>query len=127
MELEYTAMSMALWSVIPLLAVIELISGGRNYNKHKLLTFKATVHEDNQGALILANLKNGRFTPCSKFNALKLHWFRLWLKPREIEVIFIPILEQKIDFLFNLSSCSFPTKLFIFNGTVIIFYDPFLS
>ena len=66
MESEYTAMSMALRSVIPLLAVIESVSGGLNYNKHKLLTFKATVHKDNQGALILANLEDGRFTPRSK-------------------------------------------------------------
>ena len=99
MELEYTAMSRALWSVIPLLAVIESVSGGLNYDKHKLLTFKATVHKDNQGALILANIEDGRFIPCSKFYALKSHWFRSWLKPKEIEVIFIPTLEQKADFL----------------------------
>ena len=99
MESEYTAMSMALRSVIPLLAVIESVSGGLNYHKHKLLTFKATVHEDNQGALILANLEDGRFTPCSKFYALKLHWSRSGLKPKEIEVTFIPTLQQKADFL----------------------------
>ena len=92
-------MSMALRSVIPLLAVIESVSGGLKYDKHKLLTFKATVHEDNQGALILANLEDGRFTPRSKFYAIKLHWFRSWLKPKEIEVIFILTLLQKADFL----------------------------
>ena len=99
MESEYTAMSMALRSVIPLLAVIESVSGGLKYDKHKLLTFKATVHEDNQGALILASLEDERFTPCSKFYAIKLHWFRSWLKPKEIEVTFIPTLLQKEDFL----------------------------
>ena len=99
MESEYTAMSMAMQSAIPLLAVIESVSGGLKYTKHKLLTFKATVHEDNQGALILANLEDGRHTPRSKFYAIKLHWFRSWLKPKAIEVIFIPTLEQKVDFL----------------------------
>ena len=69
------------------------------YTKHKLLTFKATVHKDNQGALILANLEDGRHTPRSKLYAIKLHWFCLWLKPKAIEVIFIPTLEQKADFL----------------------------
>jgi len=98
-ESEYTAMSMALRSVILLLAVIESVSGGLNYHKHKLLTFKATVHKDNKGALILANLEDGRFTPRSKFYAIKLHWFRSWLKPKEIEVTFIPTLLQKADFL----------------------------
>ena len=75
MESEYTAMSMALRSAIPLLTVIESVTEGLHYNKHKLLTFKATAHEDNQGALILANLETRRCTPQSKFYALKLHWF----------------------------------------------------
>ena len=59
MESEYTAMSMAMQSVVPLLAVIESISGGLKYTKHKPLTFKDTVHKDNQGALIVANLEDG--------------------------------------------------------------------
>ena len=99
MESEYTAMSMAMRSAIPLLAVIESVSGGLKYTKHKLLTFKATVHEDNQGALILANLDDGRHTPRSKFYAIKLHWFRSWLKPKAIEVTFIPTLLQQADYL----------------------------
>ena len=48
MESEYTAMSMALRSAIPLLTVIESVTGGLHYYKHKLLMFKTTVHEDNQ-------------------------------------------------------------------------------
>ena len=75
MESEYTAMSMAMRSAIPLLAVIESVSGGLKYYTHKLIMFKATVHEDNQGTLILANLENGRHTPRSKFYAIKQHWF----------------------------------------------------
>ena len=65
-------MSMALQLVIPLLAVIESVTEGLHYHKHKLLTFKATVHEDNQGALKLGNLETGHYTPRSKFYALKL-------------------------------------------------------
>ena len=59
MKSEYTAMSMAMRSVIPLLAVIVSVSGGLKYTQHKLLTFKATVHKDNQGAIIFANLEDG--------------------------------------------------------------------
>ena len=62
MESEYTAMSIVMRSLIPLLAVIDSVFGGLKYKKHKLLTFKATVHKDNQGALILANLEDGRHT-----------------------------------------------------------------
>ena len=63
MESEYTAILMALRSAIPVLVVIESVSSELDYHKHKLLTFKATVHKDNQSTLILANLKNGRHTP----------------------------------------------------------------
>ena len=99
MESEYTAMSMALHSAIPLLAVIESVTEGLHYHKHKLLTFKATVHEDNQGALILDNLETGGYTPRSKFYALKLYWFRSWLKPKEIEIKFVATLLQKANYL----------------------------
>ena len=99
MESEYTALSMALRAAIPLLAVVSSVTKGLNYLKHQQLTFKATVHEDNQGALILANLEPGRHTVRSKFYALRLHWFRSWIIPNNIKVQFIGTLDQKADFL----------------------------
>jgi hypothetical protein len=79
MESEYTALSMALRVAITLLDVTKSINKGLNFTTTKLLTFKATVHEDNMGALKLAKLEPGRNTPRSKFYAIKLHWFRSWL------------------------------------------------
>jgi hypothetical protein len=99
MESEYTALSMALRAAIPLLDVTKSINKGLNFTTTKLLTLKATVHEDNMGALKLANLEPGRNTPRSKFYAIKLHWFRSWLKPREIEIIHCPTRDQKADYL----------------------------
>jgi hypothetical protein len=99
MESEYTALSIALRAAIPLLSVIESVTKGLHFTKHKLLTFKATVHEDNQGALILANLEPGRHTPRSKHYALRLHWFRSWLIPKSIEIQFISTHLQKADYL----------------------------
>ena len=99
MESEYTALSMSLRAAIPLMAVTEAINKGLGFVHHRLLTFKATVHEDNMGALRLAQLEPGRNTPCSKFYALKLHWFRSWLKPKSIEIIHCPTHAQKADFL----------------------------
>ena len=99
MESEYIAMSMALCLAIPLLAVIESVTDRLHYHKHKLLTFKETIYEDNQVALILTNLETGRCTPRSKFYAIKLYWFQLWLKPKEIEVKFVPTLLQKAGYL----------------------------
>jgi hypothetical protein len=99
MESEYTALSMALRAAIPLLDVTTSINNGLNFTSEKLLTFKATVHEDNMGALRLAHLEPGQNTPRSKFYALKLHWFRSWLKPRQIEIVHCPTKDQKADYL----------------------------
>jgi len=59
MESEYTAILMALRGAIPLLAVVSSVTNELNYQKHQQPTFKATVHEDNQGVVILANLEPG--------------------------------------------------------------------
>ena len=99
MESEYTALSMALRAAIPLMAVSTSINKGLGLIKDKFLTFKATVHEDNLGALTLATLEPGRHTPRSKFYALKLHWFRSWMIPNEIGVIHCPTKDQKADYL----------------------------
>ena len=34
------------------------------------------IHEDNAGALVLANTLPPQFTPASKHYAVKTHWFR---------------------------------------------------
>ena len=65
---------MSLRAAIPLMAVTKAINKGLSFVHHQLLTFKATLHEDNMGALRLAQLEPGRTTPRSKFYALKLHW-----------------------------------------------------
>jgi hypothetical protein len=64
-ESEYTALLMALRAAIPLLDVTTSINNGLNFTSRKLLTFKATVHEDNMGALRLAHLEPRQNTPCS--------------------------------------------------------------
>ena len=64
------------------MAVIEAINKSLEFIHHQLLTFKVTAHEDNMGTLWLSQLEPGRNTPCSKFYALKLHWFCSWLKPK---------------------------------------------
>ena len=99
MESEYTALSMALRAFIPLQAIVQSVIKGLQYAKSEVVTFKATVHEDNQGALILATLEPGRHTVRSKFYALKLHWFRSWTAPKNINIVFVSTDKQKADFL----------------------------
>jgi hypothetical protein len=99
MESEYTVLSMALRVAIPLLDVTSVINKGLEFTATRTLKFKATVHEDNMGALRLAQLEPGQHTPRLKFYALKLHWFRSWLKPCHIEVVYCSTIDQKANFL----------------------------
>ena len=62
MEAKYTDLSMALRAAIPLLEVFKSIINGLSYLNKYAINFKATVHEDDQGALILGQLEPGRYT-----------------------------------------------------------------
>jgi len=99
MEAEYSALSMALRAAIPLLQVIRYVIQSFDTTNRVVTRFLTTVHEDNQGALRLAQMEPGRNTPRSKFYAIKHHWFRSWLKPNEIELKYIKSEMQKADIL----------------------------
>jgi hypothetical protein len=66
MEADYTAFSIALRAVIPLLTVIRYVISSFGPIKMSLLTFQTTVHEDNMGGQYM---EPGRTTPRSKFHA----------------------------------------------------------
>jgi len=111
MEAEYSALSMALRTAIPLLDVCKYVMKGFKVGNKSLVTFKTTVFEDNLGALRLASMEPGRNTPRSKFYANKMHWFRSWLKPRSVELCYIESAKQKADMLTkSLSVSGFETN-----------------
>jgi hypothetical protein len=73
----------------------------RAHGRHST-SFRTVVHEDNQGALSLANLEPGRGTPRSKHYAVTLHWFRSKLNPdgpHPIKVVKITADMQRADIL----------------------------
>ena len=111
MESECIALSMALRAFIPMYEVAKSVATGLDYLKKQSVKFLATVHEDNQGAMHLANLEVGRHTIRSKFYALKLHWFRHWKEAMGFEVVHIDTLKQKADFLTKaMPAASFETS-----------------
>ena len=97
MESEYSALSMALRAAIPMLDVVKYIVSGFAETNRVVVKFLTTVHEDNQGALRLAQMEPGRNTPRSKFYAIKLHWFREQLVPQSIETKKVDMKYQKAD------------------------------
>jgi hypothetical protein len=99
MEAEYSALSTSMRDVLPLKQALMEIYSSIGLSKGQVVTFKTTVHEDNNGALRLATLEPGRSTPRSKHYAVKMHWFREKLKPNEIEIQKIDTKVQRADIL----------------------------
>lgn len=60
-------------------------------------TLKVSIHEDNAGALILAETLLPQFTPQNKNYAIKTLWFREQIVLRRIKLIKIDTVEQLGD------------------------------
>ena len=99
MQAEYTALSMSMKDVIPLQELLQTVGPAVDIDPEQLTQFKTTVYEDNQGAQKLANLEPGHHTPRSKHYGIKIHWFRSYLKPNRVEVVYINTELQKADLL----------------------------
>jgi hypothetical protein len=76
MEAEYVALSSACKDLIPMVAMICSLSSSVGLSDDFIAKIHVRIHEDNVGALALANLEPGRMTPRSKHYALRYHWFR---------------------------------------------------
>ena len=55
------------------------------------------IHEDNSGALVLAQTIPPQFTPRSKHYAIKTHWWREQVIKRGIELLKIDTVDQLGD------------------------------
>jgi hypothetical protein len=97
MEAEYISLSQACKDLFPLLDLIQELGSacGLQIDNHTNLHVK--VHEDNVGALTLGKLEPRRMTPRSKHYAIKYHWFREHIGPRNIELVKIDTKEQLGD------------------------------
>jgi len=81
MEAEYNGLSLCMRDLIPFKRLVQAVAGGIGLEPDIVTSFKTTVWEDNNGALILANMEPGRMTPRSKHYAVKYHWFRSYISP----------------------------------------------
>ena len=76
MEAEYVALSTACKDLVPVTAIVKELSRAVGFSDSVASNLHIKVHEDNVGALTLANLEPRRMTPRSKHYAIKYHWFR---------------------------------------------------
>jgi hypothetical protein len=99
MEAEYTALSTAMRELLPFKNLVTSMATVIGFDESESTRIQTVVHEDNAGALTLANMDAGRITPRSKFYAIKLHWFRSKLKPNNIIVVKVETTKQKADII----------------------------
>jgi hypothetical protein len=97
MEAEYIALSTAMKELLPMKFLVHELSKGIGLDDEQLSEIHTTVWEDNNGALILANMDLPRMTPRSKHIAVKYHWFQEHIKPENIEIRKIETSKQIAD------------------------------
>jgi hypothetical protein len=99
MEAEYVALSQSCKDLFPLLDQIYELADAVGLPIDKTTSLHVKVHEDNVGALTLGKLEPRRMTPRCKHYAIKYHWFREHLGPRNIELVKIATEDQLGDIL----------------------------
>jgi len=82
---EYIALSNSMRELIPIKRLVAEVTDAFKVPQDNL-TKVVQVWEDNEGCLILANMKPPQLTSRSKHYAVKYHWFKEQLVPGEIVV-----------------------------------------
>ncbi len=74
MDAEVIALGACMKELIPILDMVQLLAVAVGIPAGDV-NMRVSVHEDNSGALVLAETLPPQFTPCSKNYATKTIWF----------------------------------------------------
>jgi hypothetical protein len=74
MEAKIIALSVCCMDLFPIINMVESVTSSVKLPIGET-TMKLSVHEDNNGALMLEKTLPPQFTPCSKYYAIKTIWF----------------------------------------------------
>ena len=96
MEAEYIALSMCMRELIPLRRLLKELQVAFKFESSIART-ASTVFEDNMGALTLANVP--KLTPRSKHIAIPYHFFREFVRKKEVAVVHVSTENQLADLL----------------------------
>jgi len=96
MEAEIVALAHSCHELFPIMDMVMLL-GTRVGLPLKETTMNVSIHEDNAGALVLAETLPPQFTPRSKHYAIKTIWFREQIVMRKIKLVKIDTVEQLGD------------------------------
>ena len=96
MEAEIIALAACMRELIPIMDLVKELVGAVGIPVGDV-NMKVSVHEDNSGALVLAEMLPPQFTPRSKYYATKTIWFREEIHKRGIKLLKIDTKEQLGD------------------------------
>ena len=97
MEAEINALAHSCKELFPIIDIVSELGDVVGLPTKDLTSMHVSIHEDNAGALVLAETIPPQFTPRSKWYALKTVWFREEIHKRGIKLIKIETLEQLGD------------------------------
>ena len=107
MEAEILALAHSCQELFPLIDITQELGAAVGLPVDPA-TMQVSIHEDNSGALVLADMIPPQFTPRAKTYHVKTIWFREEIKRRGINLLKIASVEQ----LGDLFTKGLPTKTF---------------
>ena len=96
MEAEIIALAHSCRELFPVMDIVKSLSSAVGLANPET-SMHVSIHEDNAGALVLAETLPPQFTPRSKWYASKTIWFREEIVKRSIKLIKIDTVEQLGD------------------------------
>jgi hypothetical protein len=97
MEAEIIALAHCCRELFPVIDVVTELGNVLGLDTKDLASMHVSIHEDNAGALVLAETIPPEFTPRSKYYAIKTVWFREEIQKRGIKLHKIDTVEQLGD------------------------------
>ena len=97
MEAEIIALAHCCRELFPVMDLVTDLGKSLGLPTEDLVTMHVSIHEDNAGALVLAETIPPEFTPRSKYYAIKTVWFREEIIRRGIKLLKIDTVEQLGD------------------------------
>jgi hypothetical protein len=97
MEAEIIALAHCCRELFPVIDVVTELGNVLGLETKELASMHVSIHEDNAGALVLAETIPPEFTPRSKYYAIKTVWFREEIQKRRIKLYKIDTVDQLGD------------------------------
>jgi hypothetical protein len=97
MEAEIIALAHCCRELFPVIDIVKEIGDVVGLKTKDLVSMHVSIHEDNAGALVLAETIPPQFTPRSKYYAIKTVWFREEIQKRGVKLLKIDTVEQLGD------------------------------